>query len=124
MADSTFHDPFGRTHLPTGHLDSAARVRLLLAAADAMSAGKPVPADAAKFLSVALQTWLRAGGDLDRCLGLRAPQGSHLTASAFAHRIRTFEGTAGPSSASSEVRRFEASSGRAQADLFDDTIDE
>ncbi len=54
MIGGPIHDPFGRSRLPPGHLDAPARVRLLLKAAEAMEAGKPVPEDAAKLLGKAL----------------------------------------------------------------------
>jgi hypothetical protein len=117
------HDPFNRSRIPADHIDRPERVRLLLEAERALAAGVPVPPDAARLLGNALKAWLLSGGDLDRHLQLRAPQGSHRTAKAFAHQFLKVTGVAEVTRQPVERRRFDASSGRAQPDLFSEMLD-
>jgi hypothetical protein len=57
------------------------RIALLLEAANALQAGEPVPATAARYLGRALAGWLADGGDLERdYLRVGAVAGSHRRA--------------------------------------------
>ena len=108
LMDDRRHDPFGRSALPTYHLDRQSRVALLLQAADALVASSPVPQDAAHLLGGALQVFLRQGGDLDRLLGIRGIPGSHLTVPALARKI-VMDGVSVDGALVGEVRTFDGS---------------
>ena len=91
-------------------LTRESRIRMLLAATEALRTGLPVPDDAARYLGAALSAWLANGGSLERDhLRVASERGSHRTPRAVALRLTVKARAVDDATEAGETLRFSSS---------------